>query len=1098
MKPSATQKREKIGVEVPASAYNLILGLFFLSGLSGLIYEVLWTRMIVKIIGSAPFAVSIVLTVFMGGLALGSYIASRTIDRVTEPLRLVRFYGILELVIGGYAILLPSLLFLFELFYRNIYDRLFEYFLIYNFTTFVGCSLLLIIPTTCMGATLPVLSRFFITSMDRVSTHVGKLYGVNTIGAAAGALLSGFWLISYLGIKGALVLALSLNLAIGGTALLLARLGKEKKGRDAMTRETGPKRRERSQGSQDISLKASNGETISALVVFGVSGFCAMAYEVIWTKLLSLIVAPTTYSFTIVLVTFILGLALGSLIFGWLGDRVRDPIYVLLMTQGIAALFALWISHVLGNSQIFFAKLILHYKESFPQLQVLKAFILFFFLLFPTLFLGGTFPLVGRVCTRSLSRTGKAIGFAYTTNSIGAIAGSFCAGFLLVPLLGKEAGLKLVIAFQATSALFFGAYLFWKKRRRPSSRAPLALVTLITLILLFVFPHWDRKMLSIGRYHRFERPEIAKMGWVEALFQGNKEFAQDQEGDVVYFGDGIAGFTTVLKVKLDILENEGYALYISGKPEASSKLDMDTQTISAHFPMLFHRNPKRVLVIGLASGITAGEVLHYPVEKLDVVDINSQVVPASDFFIPWNNRVLSDPRTELIIQDARAHVALSRRKYDVISSEPSNPWMAGLASLFTRDFFSLVKGRLNEGGIFAQFIHTYQMDWPTFAMVGRTFSQVFPKGLLMRTNPSSLGPDFLLVGFKGDSGLDAQIASKNIAFARRSKNLSLKNYRSLYELIVSEDLRGLFGDGTINTDDWPRLEFSAPKLMHTNDPVIVRELRGNRRLSEETIGIVRENAGNIDYQIDYAEYALSVIRPGMPLPDFVDLSRASPLQRERYGHLLEEFCSNNVVSDFSSVEEEALRERCIAGQIQATLRGLKAAQNKVPLYLHLAELYSNIGMKGRALKNLQEALRIAPKNVDAHYDMAIFLSRNGRPEEAMGHYEEVLRLRPYHVDALNNMAWILATARSPKIRDGSRAVNLAELACQLSFDKDPFFVDTLAAAYAEAGRFDRAVATAKKAIEMARLHGDKELSEAIGRRLKLYDAGRPFHGGGQG
>ncbi|MBW2139359.1 MAG: hypothetical protein JRH06_17665, partial [Deltaproteobacteria bacterium] len=167
----------------------------------------------------------------------------------------------------------------------------------------------------------------------------------------------------------------------------------------------------------------------------------------------------------------------------------------------------------------------------------------------------------------------------------------------------------------------------------------------------------------------------------------------------------------------------------------------------------------------------------------------------------------------------------------------------------------------------------------------------------------------------------------------------------------------------------------------------------------------------------------------------MDLSRASPLQRERYGRLLEEFCSNNVVSDFSSMEEEALRERCIAGQIQATHRGLKAAQDKVPLYLHLAELYSNIGMKGRALKNLQEALRLAPESADAHYDMALFLSRNGLTEKALGAYAEVLRLRPYHVDALNNMAWILATAKSPGLRDGKKAVSLAELACELSFDK---------------------------------------------------------------
>ncbi|MBW1996634.1 MAG: fused MFS/spermidine synthase, partial [Deltaproteobacteria bacterium] len=640
MKLAVARKQQKNGVEDPATHYPLLLVLFFFSGLTGLIYEVLWTRMIVKIIGSAPFAVSIVLTVFMGGLALGSYIASRTVDRVTEPFKLIPIYGILELITGGFALLLPALLFLFELFYRNIYDRLFQYFFLYNFITFIGCSLLLIIPTTSMGATLPVLSRFFITSMARVSSPVGKLYGVNTIGAAAGALLGGFWLINYLGIKGTLTLAVSINLLIGAVCLLLVPLGKDRKGLNRVSLEATTGGRKTSQASKGFVRPRSQAERVSALVLFGVSGFCAMAYEVIWTKLLSLIVGPTTYSFTIVLVTFILGLALGSLFFGWLGDRVRDPIYVLLLTQGIAALFALWISHALGNSQIFFAKLILHYRDEFTQLQFLKAFILFSLLLFPTFFLGGTFPLVGRICTRSLSQTGKSIGFAYAINSIGAIGGSFCAGFLLVPLLGKEVGLKFVIAFQLIMAIFFGAYLFRKANSRLSVNFSLALVLFSALVLVFPLPHWDRKMLSIGRYHRFERPEVVKMGWVEALFRGSKKFAQDQEGDVVYFGDGIAGFTTVLKVKLDIFGNEGYALYISGKPEASSRLDMDTQTISAHFPMLFHKNPKRVLVIGLASGITAGEVLYYPVDRLDVVDINRQVIPASRFFDPWNNRVL--------------------------------------------------------------------------------------------------------------------------------------------------------------------------------------------------------------------------------------------------------------------------------------------------------------------------------------------------------------------------------------------------------------------------------------------------------------------------
>jgi spermidine synthase len=198
----------------------LVLVCFFLSGLTGLIYEILWTRMIVKVIGTAPFAVSIVLTVFMAGLGLGSYIASRTIDRIESPLKLVRIYGLLELIVGGYCLVLPLLLKGFLPVYSVVYNHLFKHFMVYNLLTFVGCSILLIIPVTCMGATLPVLCRFYVNRLSHLGTHAGRLYGLNTIGAAAGALLCGFWLIALLGVYGTLALAVFLNAAIGLVSLL--------------------------------------------------------------------------------------------------------------------------------------------------------------------------------------------------------------------------------------------------------------------------------------------------------------------------------------------------------------------------------------------------------------------------------------------------------------------------------------------------------------------------------------------------------------------------------------------------------------------------------------------------------------------------------------------------------------------------------------------------------------------------------------------------------------------------------------------------------------------------------------------------------------
>ena len=198
------------------------------------------------------------------------------------------------------------------------------------------------------------------------------------------------------------------------------------------------------------------------------------------------------------------------------------------------------------------------------------------------------------------------------------------------------------------------------------------------------------------------------------------------------------------------------------------------------------------MVLGLASGITAGETLCYPIERLDILEISNQVVKADSFFKPWNSNVLSDPRTELIIQDGRAHLQLTNRKYDVIISEPSNSWMAGLATLFTRDFFELAKNRLNQDGIFAQFIYAYQMNWDSFSMVVRTFADVFPNSILINTSAQ----DYLLIGCAGDNGLKLNNAELNFKFAQKSKNMTLLNPKSLYGLIATEDINGLCGPGS--------------------------------------------------------------------------------------------------------------------------------------------------------------------------------------------------------------------------------------------------------------------------------------------------------------
>ncbi|MFC1817356.1 fused MFS/spermidine synthase, partial [Thermodesulfobacteriota bacterium] len=451
---------------ISSLVYAFILSCFFLSGIAGLIYQILWVRLIDKVIGSAPFAVATVVAIFMGGLALGSYLAGKTIDKITSKRSLLSLYGKVEIAIGIYGLLIPFFIVLIKPIYVSAYNLLFQYFWVYQTFTFLGCTLLLIIPTTLMGVTLPVLCRFYVVQLDHLGARTGRLYGINTVGAAIGALLCGFLFINKLGMWGTLFIAVAINLIVGILCIILGR------GLAPIAVELRD-----NNSSKKVSLQESDSEApllemavdpsmTWALCIFTVSGFSAMAYEVIWTRLLGLIIGPTTYSFTLVVSAFIIGLAVGSFIFGWLADRIKGVFSLLVWTQVGAACLALLVSQFFGNSQFFFAKLIYTFQDQFGEMLLAQFLIVFFILLGPTVLLGATFPLVNRIYARSLTVIGKSIGSAYALNTVGAILGSIVAGFVLIPFIGKENGLRLVIALQFTLALLaLASYVIRTKRK---------------------------------------------------------------------------------------------------------------------------------------------------------------------------------------------------------------------------------------------------------------------------------------------------------------------------------------------------------------------------------------------------------------------------------------------------------------------------------------------------------------------------------------------------------------------------------------------------------------------------------------------------------
>ncbi len=994
----------------------------------------------------------------MGGLGLGSFIASRTIDRIKNPAGLVKLYGLLELIIGIYVLLIPLFLLLLKPLFSTLYNHLFDHFLLYNFLTFIGCSVLLCVPVICMGATLPILCKYYVSTLSRLGTNAGRLYGLNTIGAALGSLLCGFWLLSHLGMQGTLYFAVAINLVIGITCLIIGIIIRNS------SQQRSPEIPEGISQQQEAQSFRSAAILYGALVIFAVSGFCSMAYEVIWTKLLGLIVGPTTYSFTIVLVTFISGLALGSMLFGFIADRTSRPMTLLISTQFAAALFALGCSQLLGSSQFFFAKLLYTFQDNFILQNLGKAVILFVFMILPTLCLGATFPLVSKIYTQTIAKIGRSIGFAYTINTIGAVLGSFCAGFVLIPLLGKEAALSLVISLQLICSSLIALIILANVGKL--KLAPVFVPAALGLVLCFYFPSWNRPQLSLGKYHRFAQFEydFKNTGWIKSLIRGTKILARTQRGRLVYCGDGISGFTTVERHP-DPLGGYRYSMLISGKPDASSHSDMKTQTLLAHFPMLFHPNPRKVMVLGLASGVTAGEVLYYPIDQLDVLDINREVVAASDYFLPWNNNVLSDARTNLIIQDGRAHLQLTDQKYDVIISEPSNPWMAGLATLFTKEFFELSKESLNQQGVFVQWLHIYQMDWETVKLIGRTFAGVFPNSIMVSTAPSAIGIDSILVRFKDLNTVSLQTAKRNLPYAQKSKHITLPDPRLFYRLIIAEDLQKLFGSGPVNTDNRPDLEFCAPKLMYSEDDVSIPvKIKSEGVLSIDTKNIIQQLHSSIDSQIDFAAYILSV---NTPFRNMIDLANASSAQKDRYYKLIEAYCLKDVMVN-ALLDDQNQKQRCIAAQIRKIADNIDSMPDKALSYQLLGDLYYESSLFDDALKSYNKSMEIRPDNSETIYNLGVVYLKKEMIKQAKTYFYQAIELDPQLMPKVHN---ILGISLSRQGEFQQAAIELQKY-LQIKPD-DPVVHNELGVVFANMHQVDLAI---KHFSEALRLKPDFEFA----------------------
>ncbi len=767
-----------------------VYGLVFLSGALGLVYEVLWLRKLLLVFGSTVHATSTVLTVFFGGLALGSWVFGRLIDRRNTAGLL--WYAGCEVGIGLYAFATPWLFQAIEQVYIPLYRAS-------NFSpavlvgaSFVCTAAILLIPTALMGGTFPLVSRFLIRTVQERGFTIASLYGINTAGAMAGTLFVYYIGLQRLGWSVTLQCAGLLNLVVGLAARALDRnlhlVGfVPSPGKSAKPPPGRPGRLEP--------------DVLVVLVAFGLSGFAAMAYEVCWTRSLSLVLGSSVYAFCLMLATFLGGIALGSFAarLSLRAKRARpDDIVVLELALAVYGLFSI---PLFGWLPEWFVTLWPLFGGSFAGLSGLHVLLSMAVMALPTFFMGLLFPIVSDLVTGQLAQLGRRLGLAYAVNTLGGILGSFLCGFWLIPQLGIAWTLVIAALINLASAL--AVYLRFSAApmvRRIALAGASAAVYLGLGWTVFV-PSWQRQVLAAGAYlqpNDFRETSIA---------------AAAQQSELLFYRESLNTTVSVHRNRI----NHHLFLKVGGKTDASTGIDMGTQVLAAQIPLALHPDPKRVLVIGLGSGVTVGSAARHPVSAVDCAEIDPAVIEGARYFADYNYRIHEDPRVHLYVADGRNFLLASPALYDAILVEVSNPWIAGIANLYTKEFFELCRKRLAPGGILGQWIHLYRIFPSDVKLVLKTFQEVFPSTSVWSAVPG----DFLAVGTVQPHQLDYDRLTRLLAVPAIREDLErihLAHPRAFVESfwLGPEQVRRVTADvGWVHTDDQPWLEFSAPKALYS-------------------------------------------------------------------------------------------------------------------------------------------------------------------------------------------------------------------------------------------------------------------------------------------
>ncbi|MBE9548603.1 MAG: fused MFS/spermidine synthase [Proteobacteria bacterium] len=815
----------------------MITACFFLSGLAGLIYEVVWARQLSLFLGITSYAHTAVITAYMAGLAAGSLYFGRHADRHPQPLKI---YAWLEIGVGVYAAITPWLFSFLQSSYISVTTVSQIGQMSGHLTRFSIALLALLVPTFLMGGTLPLLVRGFVTELPGLGKVTGRFYGINTLGAMLGTLLAGYLLLPEIGVRASIFVGVVINLAIAIIVLIML----HRFPRTHTSIESAAVTEQETQAAKDSAM--SPRLRFILLAGFGTAGFAALLTQLAWIRALILVVGGSVYAFTITLASFLAGIGLGSLLYtrylanpgdwlakSWLQGRMVQAT-LLTVLIGLTLLLGLPLIGMLPGWLL--AGFAAGLQDNFRLFQLFIFVLSFGLMILPTLFMGILFPLVTVIWTHSVGRAGRGVGAAYAINTTGTIFGALIGGLFILPWLGVHYSIMLAAGLYLLVAIAFWLHSSVDIQKMPQ-RAITVVTVLVFLLIAWSIPPWNKALMVSGV---FVTPEI--------LLKQMRGKSLQQVADLrelLYYKEGLHGVVAVR------LYRNNKALVINGKTDASSVHDLPTQVIFAQLPLALDRKPESALLIGLGSGITAGSLAtNELIKSLTILEISDEVVEASAFFEAENYGVLNNPKVELITADARNFLMASSHSYDLIISEPSNPWITGVSNLFTDEFFKLAKSRLKPGGVMTQWIHTYGMSNTDLKTVLKTFDENFRYVSVW----SPLFEDFVIMGSDQPYAISLDHA-RGVGAQERAGELrrgNVKSDRDLVRLYLfgGELLSSYISGSEINSDDKPVIEFNAPRNLYTSttrqNMTNIIEYLGGRKEPVPVAGMVNQSTQYLD------------------------------------------------------------------------------------------------------------------------------------------------------------------------------------------------------------------------------------------------------------